>query len=255
MTKADRDSDCRRKRKAEKQAEKKRKEEPGARAPVYVDTFENPPAPITGDLALIIVNTDLDEASFADLLLVDQKQLKKLIKGKKGKSALRALRQKSEEYLIGFLGLSERLDCDGHWEVNASVAKPGYGPMLYDMGLSFAHDVDSGDGIVPNRKQISVLAERLWQAYEERRQDVEKKMIEDDSCPIFGNDDVLNRAYVIDRPLPQFGRMATRGEKLITQMAAQLNMSPTQVGLEMVRIGEAYFRDKYFKLPPEIRRA
>lgn len=256
MTKAERESACRRKRRAEKEAKKSRKEKPGARKPVYVDTYKNPPAPITGDLALITKTVSYDvkdePQEYVDLLVINTKELNQVIKRKKGKKLLNLLYDQMDDYIVGFIGIHRRLDCDAHWEVYSSASRPGYGPMIYDLALSLAYE--TGSGLMPDREKISVPAQNIWKTYKKKRTDVDQLDIIDPRCPLYGIDKPdFNVAYSIEKPLPQYEKMEKRGERVITKLSTRLNESPTWVKKNLIDLGVFYFQDKYGSLSESLR--
>ena len=260
MTKAERESACRRKRRAETKAAADRREKPGARKPVYVDTYKNPPAPITGDLALVSkldsdVLADGTTVEQADFLVVNTQELNAVAKRKKGKRLLDALYDNREEFIVGFIGIRRRPDCDLHWEVISSAARPGYGPIIYDIALSFAKDYDDS-GVMPDRKETSLLAQKIWKTYNKKREDVDKLKILDPRCPLYGRGkSALNSAYSIDKAIPQYKKMEQRGERLVTKLSTRLNRAPVKTNRLLIDLGVLYFGDEYLSLPEKVQRA
>jgi hypothetical protein len=53
--------------------------------------------------------------------------------------------------------------CAGAWQVFWSSATPGWGPLLYDIAIEYA--TLNGNGLIPDRKEVSKNARRVWDKY------------------------------------------------------------------------------------------
>jgi len=67
--------------------------------------------------------------------------------------------------------------CGEAWMVAHSVAKSGWGPMLYDVAVEFA--TLNGGGLVADRSVVSRDAFNIWQYYMNSRPDVEHVQLDD----------------------------------------------------------------------------
>lgn len=65
----------------------------------------------------------------------------------------------------------------GAWEIAASSAVKGYGPLMYDIVMS-----DKG-AITPDRYVVSNDAQKVWKYYHDRRSDVKHKEFDDEQNP------------------------------------------------------------------------
>ena len=68
-------------------------------------------------------------------------------------------------------------NCDGAFLVVNSVAKPGYGPLLYDVAIEYASIL--GSGLVSDRYNVSPAANKVYAKYT-LRDDVEKFQCDDE---------------------------------------------------------------------------
>jgi hypothetical protein len=67
--------------------------------------------------------------------------------------------------------------CGEAWMVAHSVAKSGWGPMLYDVAMEFA--TLNGGGLVADRHAVSPDARRIWDYYLSNRNDVTAHQLDD----------------------------------------------------------------------------
>lgn len=148
-----------------------------------------------------------------------------------------------EDTVLGFMSFSDSDDCNGVYEVNKVVAKSGYGPYLYDVALHFAK-VDGMPGLVPDRKQVSPAAQRVWAFYFSKRKDVDKVPLENPSrsCnnPKGGP---LNYVYSMTRPLPWVKRLQAN-HKVRARSLVQAGIHYNAYEFEMHHLmenGEAMF--------------
>ena len=66
--------------------------------------------------------------------------------------------------------------CYGSYVINNTVARKGYGPMIYDLALAL------GKPVVPDRKSVSKHAQKVWLKYMDG-DDVEKFPLDDKDAP------------------------------------------------------------------------
>lgn len=116
-----------------------------------------------------------------------------------------SIRSAFEESIVGYLKLVDAVDsCNGALEVAFSAATKGYGPLLYDIGMSLAPH-----GIISDRGSVSKSAQSIWQQYNTRGSGVHghvyKKPLDDrndpktpdpsDDCDVSTSNDALNFSY------------------------------------------------------------
>lgn len=77
-------------------------------------------------------------------------------------------------------------DCDGAFVVQASLAKKGWGPMLYDLAIEWASI--NGEGLTPDRDTVSDAAFSVWKRYMSRS-DVKKHKLSKGSCRMASAED------------------------------------------------------------------
>ena len=94
----------------------------------------------------------------------------------------------------------EGANCNGAHEVISSAAVSGFGPLMYDLAMSYSPALSS------DRGSVSKSAEKVWQFYHDKRPDVKKLKFDDlnnpqtppkeDDCYVYPHRDALNYAYV-----------------------------------------------------------
>jgi len=67
--------------------------------------------------------------------------------------------------------------CGGGWMVTSSEAKPGWGPLLYDVAMEYA--TMNGGGLFPDRGSVSQSARKVWDYYLNKRPDVTAHQLDD----------------------------------------------------------------------------
>jgi hypothetical protein len=103
------------------------------------------------------------------------------------------------------VGLVSMVPADSHgpcydgYVIQATAARKGYGPLIYDIALSL------GKPVIPDRHAVSKQARQVWQKYM-TRSDVAKMPLDDienprtpqkhDDCAIIKNADSLNNAFI-----------------------------------------------------------
>lgn len=79
---------------------------------------------------------------------------------------------------IGSLIMRPKEDCDGAFVISGSSAKKGWGPLLYDIAMEWA--TKHGNGLAPDRLRVSPDALKVWEFYDNKRQDVVSFPLSDD---------------------------------------------------------------------------
>lgn len=65
--------------------------------------------------------------------------------------------------------------CDGAYVVELVTETPpssGWGPLLYDLAIERATEINGGKGLTSDRSEVSLSAERVWANFQFRRSDV-----------------------------------------------------------------------------------
>jgi hypothetical protein len=79
---------------------------------------------------------------------------------------------------VGSVAVSYSLRCNSFAVVIAYSDIDKYGPLLYDVAL----EVAGAQGLVPDRNQVSIDAEKVWRYYLRRRYDISAKPIQNLAC-------------------------------------------------------------------------
>jgi hypothetical protein len=82
------------------------------------------------------------------------------------------------EFEVGSVAVSYSLRCNSFEVVVAYSDIDKYGPLLYDVALEVAGD----QGLIPDRNQVSIDAEKVWRYYLRRRYDISAKPIQNLAC-------------------------------------------------------------------------
>jgi hypothetical protein len=72
--------------------------------------------------------------------------------------------------IVNIQGRGDTGPCDGAWKVSRSEAKPGWGPLLYDIAMEWA--TMEGNGLIADRDSVSPSAHKVWDYYLNSRGDV-----------------------------------------------------------------------------------
>lgn len=81
--------------------------------------------------------------------------------------------------LLGYLQVMPNQKCgEGVWSVAYSAAEKGFGPLIYDIGLSMVHP----GWVIPDRFSVSTDALKVWDRYLHGRSDVEKEPLDLEAC-------------------------------------------------------------------------
>ena len=109
--------------------------------------------------------------------------------------------EESPDVFRGFLDVQDpSQQCGNVYKVAEVLAKRGYGPLLYDIALTYAR-LDGMDGVIPDRRSVSPAALNIWKYYATQRRDVTRKPIEvSQACKEYP-EEVLNYVYSIQRPV------------------------------------------------------
>ena len=151
---------------------------------------------LSDDLALVVVAGD--PKSF---ILYDPELLIKIIEADEDDSrAYKAI------YAVVMVNRDKEASQWGAKTVNATAARDGYGPLLYDIAM------DECGGLVSDRSSVSPRAKAVWRYYKDNREDVVKKPLDDMEDPKSppkvddteelhpgGAKNPLNYAYFINR--------------------------------------------------------
>lgn len=105
--------------------------------------------------------------------------------------------EEMEDAIVGFGEMKEANCKKGLYVVERTAALKGYGPLLYDIMLSYARE-EGKLGIIPDRKRVSSAARYVWSYYYTNRKDVGHTL--DENCRSW-DDDVLDAYYFIKKPL------------------------------------------------------
>lgn len=68
-------------------------------------------------------------------------------------------------------------NCSGAWIVAGIEADQGWGPLLYDIAMEWA--TINGNGLVPDRHDVSPAARKVWNYYFNNRSDVKNNQLDD----------------------------------------------------------------------------
>lgn len=109
-----------------------------------------------------------------------------------------SLALKESRVILGILnmrsikGTNDECFPKGTKEVQRTAAEQGYGPLLYDLGLSFAYP----NYVMPDRSNVSPAAKGVWDYYLNYREDVDRfplgLSIDCGYLPIGANDEIFN---------------------------------------------------------------
>lgn len=95
------------------------------------------------------------------------------------------------------------------FEVTASAARKGWGPLLYAVAMREAAKIS--DGLMPDQTQVSASANRIWQVFASR-DDVEQAPAPSGSRTVH-HDDVLTTVYRLKGHGPDTAKLEAAHEK------------------------------------------
>jgi hypothetical protein len=110
--------------------------------------------------------------------------------------------------IFGYIVVSTD-DSDGLWQVTTSVARKGYGPLMYDLVLS-----DAPVGVMPDRGGVSKSAEKIWQFYSTRSDVISKPLPEGAE---HHGDPILDRYYKLKSPI-NASALAASHQKFVKEL-------------------------------------
>lgn len=156
---------------------------------------------------------------------------------------------------IGFVLLNPKtVESCRAYMVQLSAAEKGYGPLLYDIAMSWAKK-HGNFGLVSDRSNVSNAAFNVWRYYNRIRKDVVKKDLfqnDNNSCISKSRsvktsvltpeeEEVLNKTYFTTSPI-NYERLVQNGHVLLQTLAKRgLYVTPEQISLK----GEKYFWQKF----------
>lgn len=138
----------------------------------------------------------------------------------------------------------------GASEVSYSAARPGYGPLMYDIAMSHEH------GLISDRYNVSKKAKSVWDHYFDRK-DVSHKKLDDIDDPktktkrddghLYHNkNSSLNYAYFLKRS-PNISALIANHKKVVNFAKTKNLDIPISVDELLVNIGHRFFELKYEK--------
>lgn len=153
----------------------------------------------------------------------------------------------AEKAMLGYVEFSDSQDCDDDvYEINRIAAVSGYGPLLYDVALSYARK-DGMEGLVPDRSRVTPAAQKVWDFYFSRRGDVSKRPLTDTSRQCENpKGDVLNQVYSLSAPMSWI-RALESNHRAASQHLADLGIhyNADEVEMHLWEAGDSMFRSMY----------
>ena len=135
--------------------------------------------------------------------------------------------------------------------VHSSAAKRGYGPLMYDIAM------EEAGKLMSDRAAVSSNAERVWQAYKDKRNDVEKWKLDDidnpktppniDDTKVFPDDrDALNYAYELEHDVPGVGKLFNNHQKELQKLETTLGAGAQNYVIKRLdSLADEFFLEKY----------
>lgn len=146
-----------------------------------------------------------------------------------------------EDVIAGFLRISN-VDfemCDGSWVVTNSAARQGYGPLLYDIAMSFI----SPQFLTADRDSVSPEAEKVWRVYYARRRSEfnVKPLIQNYNCRnLNSKEPAVNYAFSIKQKL-NYSSLTKAHKNLMSKMKGH----STKMENTLIDMGFGFFDLKY----------
>jgi len=141
------------------------------------------------------VSDNLDEEAIPFTQAIKQKLA---LWVKKSKTTKLVLYNPATNSILAHIDIWNYEGC-GHM-ITASVADHGYGPLMYDIAMSYVYP----EAVIPDRSSVSPSARNVWKYYFENRKNelVIKKLPIDCGVPWKAEKDpYLNNSYTIKQPL------------------------------------------------------
>jgi len=126
------------------------------------------------------------------------------------------------DVIVGMIGLTKPpggKPCYGAYMINSVAARKGYGPVMYDIAMGLAGT------IVPDRNTVSPEAQKIYNFYQNKRNDVEKLKLDtnqetpppQDDCVAAEDGPELDFAFRasnlgvnVDRPIAIHNKLMTK---------------------------------------------
>jgi hypothetical protein len=138
------------------------------------------------------------------------------------------------------------------WEVRASAARKGYGPLMYDIAMSECGCITS------DRRNVSDSAERVWSHYFNRRPDVSHLPFDDiknpqtppvvDDARLHGMEagqSPLDYAYEYEGASLDTSAAFARGDEAIKSIAKEFGIPDASLMGLVLRSGNGFFNEVY----------
>ncbi len=160
--------------------------------------------------------------------------------------------------IIGFMSIkSNEGKCNGSSFIDGSAAIKGYGPLVYDIGMS----ISKNNTLSPDRKMVSDKAKSVWSYYKNNRSDVIKKPYDDihnprtedpeDDCFLHGKEpgeSILDISYTLKSDV-NYQSLLKNHEKCFDILKQIYNkISENWFDLHIVKSAETFF---YNNIMPE----
>lgn len=153
----------------------------------------------------------------------------------------------SAEYNNPVVGYIRMMSSDCGWVIKNSVANKGYGPMMYDIALSYAGKT----GVVPDRVEgVSPSARNIWKYYITKRKGEVRAypFSQDDECATFTDDEdswFLDVKYILrNSDLGKVQNLISKGDQAFEQIhqVTQGAINPSEA---LRRLASSFFDLNY----------
>jgi hypothetical protein len=132
-------------------------------------------------------------------------------------------------------------DCG--WVVANSAAINKYGPLMYDIALSYV----GNQGLIPDRESVSDDARKIWRYYQTRRKnEINIRPLND--CAVWGFDDdswLLDVRYSLKNPNIGLVKNLTQQNEKIQQTIHSTMTNKTNIN-EILRIISSWFFEQLY---------
>lgn len=99
------------------------------------------------------------------------------------------------EVVTGMIQVEESDNCSGFYVVRGVAAKPGFGPLMYEIALS-SPEIQEQRGLLPDDNDVTNKAKAVWEKFYER-DDVETIPVET-PCPDYHTKSLKNKVQTKD---------------------------------------------------------